>query len=107
MQFLFLETRIESALLQRLRLRCDARIAVKLCIPFNMRRYSLRDMFYNAFAFDQPLTNWNTACVEDMSNMFFGAVAFRGVGLAGWNTENVFSIVGCCKFKVNESGVKT
>jgi surface protein len=34
-------------------------------------------MFYNASAFNQPLGNWNTAKVTDMSVMFYGASAFN------------------------------
>ena len=45
-------------------------------------------MFYFAEAFNQPIGNWNTAKVTDMSSMFLKATAFnQGIGL--WNTGSV------------------
>jgi len=65
----------------------------KVAFKFYLRRYSLRGMSLFADVFDQPLTEWDTARVTDMRGMFFGALAFKGVGLAGWNTESVVDMV--------------
>ena len=52
-------------------------------------------MFQNTPLFNQPLDNWNTVAVTNMSTMFYGAIAFNNglaSGVAGtlaWNTANV------------------
>ena len=45
-------------------------------------------MFENATSFDQPLDNWNTASVTNMSYVFYGAASFNQP-LANWNTASV------------------
>ncbi|MEO6286640.1 MAG: BspA family leucine-rich repeat surface protein [Dyadobacter sp.] len=49
---------------------------------------SMRRMFYNAYAFNQPIGNWNTGNVTDLSYMFFHADAFNQP-IGNWNTGNV------------------
>ncbi|MEM4181872.1 MAG: BspA family leucine-rich repeat surface protein, partial [Candidatus Pacearchaeota archaeon] len=45
-------------------------------------------MFSYASSFNQPLDNWNTSNVQDMSYMFAGASSFNQP-LDNWNTSNV------------------
>jgi len=45
-------------------------------------------MFQSAFAFNQPLNNWNTSSVTDMSAMFNGNSIFNQP-LNNWNTSAV------------------
>ena len=47
-------------------------------------------MFYGATAFNQPIGNWNTQNVFDMSYMFNGASAFNQ-DLSAWNLDSVES----------------
>ncbi|WP_369012547.1 BspA family leucine-rich repeat surface protein [Flavobacterium anhuiense] len=44
-------------------------------------------MFNNAFAFNQPIGNWNTAFVSSMNGMFAFAIFNQNIG--GWNVSNV------------------
>jgi len=37
----------------------------------------MSDMFYNAYKFNQDLSNWNVSKVEDMTSMFNGALVFN------------------------------
>ena len=45
-------------------------------------------MFYQAHAFNQPLNNWDTSKVTDMSYMFNRAEAFDQP-LNNWDTSKV------------------
>ncbi|MBK9016245.1 MAG: DUF285 domain-containing protein [Saprospiraceae bacterium] len=45
-------------------------------------------MFLRAFAFNQPIGDWNTANVTNMSEMFFFAASFNQP-IGDWNTANV------------------
>ena len=45
-------------------------------------------MFAQAYAFNQPLNNWNTSKVTNMSNMFRSAKAFNQP-LNNWDTSKV------------------
>ena len=45
-------------------------------------------MFHGAFAFNQPLNNWNVSNVTYMTGMFYGASAFNQP-LNNWNVSNV------------------
>jgi surface protein len=49
---------------------------------------NMREMFYKASAFNQPIGNWNTSNVLDMSAMFLGTSAFNQA-IGSWNTANV------------------
>ncbi|WP_198137130.1 BspA family leucine-rich repeat surface protein, partial [Sphingobacterium spiritivorum] len=49
---------------------------------------SMRGLFNEASAFNQPVGNWNTAKVTDMGYMFFGASAFNQ-DIGSLNTQNV------------------
>ncbi len=48
-------------------------------------------MFGGAAAFNQPIGNWNTTNVTDMSGMFYDAPAFNQ-NIGSWNTSNVTSM---------------
>ena len=50
-------------------------------------------MFRSARAFDQPLNNWDTSNVTDMSWMFRSAQAFNQP-LNNWDTSKVTSMLG-------------
>jgi surface protein len=45
-------------------------------------------MFLAAYAFNQPLNDWSTSNVTNMSMMFYATVAFNQP-LNSWNTSNV------------------
>ena len=49
---------------------------------------SFEQMFYQAKAFDQNLSDWNTGNVTAMNSAFDGAVSFNH-DLSGWNTSEV------------------
>lgn len=49
---------------------------------------TLSHMFHGAAAFNQPIGDWNTSNVKDMSAMFMGAEAFNQP-LESWNTSQV------------------
>lgn len=49
---------------------------------------SMNNMFFNAFAFNQPIGSWNVGNVTNMSNMFLNAQAFNQP-LSGWNVSKV------------------
>jgi surface protein len=53
-------------------------------------------MFYDAAAFNQPLNNWDTSSVTNMSDMFSYATAFNQT-LNNWNTSNVTNMGGMFK----------
>jgi surface protein len=46
-------------------------------------------MFYKTLKFNQPLDNWNTSNVEDMTKMFYRAKAFKNHDLSGWDVGKV------------------
>jgi surface protein len=48
----------------------------------------MRGMFYNAPAFNQPLNDWDTSAVTDMSGMFVGATKFNQ-SINDWDTSLV------------------
>ena len=45
-------------------------------------------MFYNATAFDQDISGWNTAKVTNMDGMFYNATAFNQ-NLSGWCVKQI------------------
>ena len=50
---------------------------------------TLRGMFKDAVAFNQPLESWsNTTKVNDMSELFLGATAFNQ-SLVRWDTSSL------------------
>ncbi|CAL6386991.1 unnamed protein product [Bathycoccus prasinos] len=49
---------------------------------------NMKDMFYEAYAFNQDIGNWNTARVTTMQYMFSYASAFNQ-DIGSWNTEKV------------------
>ncbi len=54
---------------------------------------TMREMFYQAKSFNQPIGNWNTSKVVDMSYMFWGAWSFNQP-LNNWNTSSVTTMRG-------------
>ena len=55
-------------------------------LPSNVT--NMRVMFYNAYAFNQDLNNWDVSSVTNMRGMFDGAHAFNQP-LNNWNVSNV------------------
>ncbi|WP_316632354.1 BspA family leucine-rich repeat surface protein [uncultured Flavobacterium sp.] len=53
---------------------------------------SFYQMFISCSNFNQPVGNWNTAAVTDMSQMFQGATKFNQ-NIGAWNVSNVSSFV--------------
>ncbi|CAM3313642.1 BspA family leucine-rich repeat surface protein [Helicobacter labetoulli] len=49
---------------------------------------NMKNMFYNATNFNQPLNSWNVESVTSMSSMFDGATSFNQP-LDSWNVRNV------------------
>ena len=64
----------------------------------------MSNMFYECENFNQPLGNWNTQNVKDMSCMFYGCKSFN-FPLWNWNINNVSYCWGmfnnCESFKEN------
>ena len=54
----------------------------------------MNQMFYDATAFNQPVGNWNTSVVTNMSGMFWGANTFNK-NIGGWDVKNVIKMVKC------------
>ena len=50
-------------------------------------------MFADAYAFNQPLNNWDTSKVTNMENMFYRAEAFNQP-LNNWDTSKVTDMRG-------------
>lgn len=53
---------------------------------------SLRRMFQNAKAFNQPISNWNTTKVTTLEGTFLDATGFNNggaTGISGWDVSNV------------------
>ena len=48
----------------------------------------MSEMFYNCVKFDQPIVNWNTSAVKDMKRMFFNCVEFDQP-IVKWDTSAV------------------
>ena len=48
----------------------------------------IRYMFYQAYAFNQPIGTWNTSKVTTMNDMFNGATSFNQP-IGAWNTSTV------------------
>lgn len=51
----------------------------------------MKRMFKNTFSFNQPLNNWNTGQVTDMSEMFYKAYIFNQ-DINNWDVSNVKSM---------------
>jgi surface protein len=51
----------------------------------------MNGMFGNCISFNQPLNDWNTSSVTNMTGMFMNCKAFNG-DIKGWNTSNVTDI---------------
>ena len=49
----------------------------------------LNGCFYEATKFDANLTLWDTSKVVDMSETFYGASSFQGVGVTAWDVSSV------------------
>jgi surface protein len=45
--------------------------------------------FYQATMFDANLTAWDTSLVVDMSETFYGASSFQGIGVSTWDVSSV------------------
>ncbi|WP_157505977.1 BspA family leucine-rich repeat surface protein, partial [Flavobacterium chungangense] len=66
----------------------------KLNAPANINSWnvanvsSMKDMFYQATAFNQDISNWNVSAVTNMSSMFTKASAFNQ-NIGGWNIAAV------------------
>jgi len=82
------------------------KLLLSYAFNFYQCRYSLDRTFSSANAFNQPLTDWDTARVTDMGGMLGPTSAFNGAGLIGSNTSSVRDVVGWCKLEVCESRVK-
>ncbi len=54
---------------------------------------NMSNMFDGASVFNQPLNNWDTSHVTNMSNMFVGATSFNQP-LNNWDTSNVVEMYG-------------
>lgn len=48
--------------------------------------------FYQATKFDANLTLWDTSSVVDMSETFYGASSFQGIGVSTWDVSSVTSM---------------
>ena len=48
----------------------------------------MKEMFFNASSFNQPISNWSTSNVTDMSGMFYGASSFNQ-NISGWAITNI------------------
>ena len=53
----------------------------------------MSNMFYNAEAFNQNISNWDVSKVTDMSNMFSHAPAFNQ-NIGDWDVSNVTDMTG-------------
>ena len=47
-------------------------------------------MFYSASDFNQPIANWNTSSVADMTGMFYNAYDFNQ-NISSWCVSNITS----------------
>ncbi len=54
---------------------------------------NMREMFYNARLFNEPLDNWDVSNVADMSSLFFAATVFNQP-LNSWDVGNVTNFSG-------------
>jgi surface protein len=57
-------------------------------IKSNVNNVSFAAMFEGCTKFNQPIGNWNTSGVDNMSGMFTGATIFNQ-DIGNWNTSNV------------------
>ena len=64
----------------------------------------MRNLFWNATNFDQPIGNWNISNVTNMGSMFYGATRFNQ-DISNWDTRNVvvmsFMFSYCTNFNQN------
>jgi surface protein len=54
---------------------------------------SMGGMFFGASTFNQNIENWDTSNVRNMSTMFYRAVSFNQ-DIGNWNTSNIRSMTG-------------
>ena len=55
----------------------------------------MEHMFNGATAFNQDISNWNTAAVTDMQGMFYGATSFNQ-DISDWDTAAVIKCQDFC-----------
>ncbi len=66
----------------------------------------MNNMFYGATSFNQPLDQWDTSQVFDMNLMFYGTRSFNQ-SLDQWNVHNVHTMVGMFIFSITSDGYES